>query len=65
MVSIIAAFKQFQKDPSGAVAVDWVVLVAALVGLTIAVFSFLAGGMDAISNEVAIQMSDQEITDEF
>ncbi|WP_409977130.1 Flp family type IVb pilin, partial [Pseudoruegeria sp. SHC-113] len=46
---IIKLFKNFAKDESGAVTVDWVVLTAALVGLGIAVLSTVATGVDNVN----------------
>jgi Flp pilus assembly pilin Flp len=49
--------KNFTKDESGAVTVDWVVLTAAIVGLGIAVLTAVAGSIgnvtDAIESDLA------------
>ena len=49
--------KNFTKDESGAVTVDWVVLTAAIVGLGIAVLTAVAGSIgnvtDAIETDLA------------
>lgn len=37
-------FTQFAKDQDGAVTVDWVVLTAAIVGLSVAVIASISGG---------------------
>lgn len=40
-MKLINIFKNFAKDESGAVTVDWVVLTAAIVGLGLAVISVI------------------------
>ncbi|MCT8161362.1 Flp family type IVb pilin [Pseudoruegeria sp. SHC-113] len=50
---IIKLFKNFAKDESGAVTVDWVVLTAALVGLGIAVLSTVATGVDNVNTDLS------------
>jgi Flp pilus assembly pilin Flp len=55
-MKLVNFFKNFHKDESGAVTVDWVVLTAAIVGLGIAVLTSVSGGTtslaDAISGEL-------------
>ena len=41
---MIKFFKNFSKDDSGAVTVDWVVLTAAVVGLAIAAYTSIQDG---------------------
>jgi Flp pilus assembly pilin Flp len=41
---MIKFFKNFSKDESGAVTVDWVVLTAAVVGLAVAAYSSIETG---------------------
>ncbi len=45
--------KNFIKDDSGAVTVDWVVLTAAIVGIAIAVLIVIASGINTASNNVS------------
>ncbi|MBS9718696.1 hypothetical protein ACFFUT_03685 [Pseudohalocynthiibacter aestuariivivens] len=51
--------KNFAKDDSGAVTVDWVVLTAAIVGLGIAIMTTVGGATadlgDVISGSLATQ----------
>ncbi len=45
----------FRNDESGAVTVDWVVLTAAIVGLGIAVYGVVSGGIQDIDNQLTGQ----------
>jgi Flp pilus assembly pilin Flp len=51
--------KNFAKDESGAVTVDWVVLTAAIVGIAIAVVAVIKGGVDATATEIADALTAQ------
>ncbi|MGR3434652.1 MAG: hypothetical protein ACU0CO_07170 [Shimia sp.] len=42
----------FRADQSGAMTVDWVVLTAALVGLGVAVFGTVSGGVDVQAKRI-------------
>ncbi len=53
--------KSFRKDDDGAVTVDWVVLTAAIVGLSVAVIALVADGATDHSTGVGAQLSDQVI----
>jgi len=53
--------KNFAKDESGAVTVDWVVLTAAIVGLGIAVLTSVGGGVTSLSGKISSQLSAQTI----
>ncbi|PWJ15025.1 Flp family type IVb pilin [Jannaschia seohaensis] len=53
--------KNFLKDESGAVTVDWVVLTAALVGLGLAVMAVISSGLENLSGDIETQMSDGSI----
>jgi Flp pilus assembly pilin Flp len=50
---MVKFFKNFSKDDSGAVTVDWVVLTAAVVGLAIAAYSAIDTQTDALTTTVA------------
>ena len=58
-------FKGFQKDESGAVTVDWVVLTAAIVGLGIATYTVVSGGVSDLSSDVDGQLEGQTISTSF
>lgn len=45
--------QNFLKSESGAVTVDWVVLTAALVGLSLSVGAVVKGGIDAGATNIA------------
>ena len=47
------AFMPFLKDEAGAVTVDWVVLVAALIGLAFAVLTYVTGGTTDLAGEIS------------
>ncbi len=49
--------KNFFRDESGAVTVDWVVLTASLVGIAIAVLLLIAGGLNSASNGIGTQLA--------
>jgi len=51
----------FAKDEDGAVTVDWVVLTAAIVGLSIAVISVIAGGALNQSTGLGAHLQSQNI----
>ena len=51
--------KNFAKDESGAVTVDWVVLTAAIVGIAIAVVAVIKGGVDATATEINAALAAQ------
>jgi Flp pilus assembly pilin Flp len=46
-------FKNFNKDESGAVTVDWVVLTAAVVGLAVAAYSSIESGSKDLTSNTA------------
>lgn len=46
-------FKNFKKDESGAVTVDWVVLTAAVVGLAVAAYSSIETGASNLTANTA------------
>ena len=45
-MNLLNIFKNFKKDESGAVTVDWVVLTAAIVGLGMVVMTTVGGGIE-------------------
>jgi len=49
---MINFFKNFSKDESGAVTVDWVVLTAAVVGLAVGAFSLIGGATDDLVTQI-------------
>ncbi len=57
--------KTFEQDENGAVTVDWVVLTAAIVGLGIATYTVVSGGVADASSDVSTQMTNQEIVTSF
>jgi len=58
-------FKNFSKDESGAVTVDWVVLTAAIVGLGIAVLAAVSNGVENLSDDIDTQLSAQGTSTTF
>ena len=53
--------KSFRDQDDGAVTVDWVVLTAAIVGLSVAVIAIVADGATDHSTGVGAALSDQTI----
>ena len=51
-------FKNFAKDESGAVTVDWVVLTAAIVGLGIVVMTVVVPAVQSAGNQIATGLED-------
>ncbi len=51
----------FLQDESGAVTVDWVVLTAAVVGLSIAVFATLGNGAHHHAEQIGDKMASESI----
>ena len=57
--------QNFRNDESGAVTVDWVVLTAAIVGLGIAVYAVVSGGIADLSGDIDNQLTNQAISTSF
>jgi Flp pilus assembly pilin Flp len=58
---MVKFFKNFSKDESGAVTVDWVVLTAAVVGLAVAAYTQIEGQTTLLTGAVATKI-EGEIT---
>jgi Flp pilus assembly pilin Flp len=56
---MINFFKNFSKDESGAVTVDWVVLTAAVVGLAVAAYSSIETGATGLTASTSTFMGAQ------
>jgi Flp pilus assembly pilin Flp len=56
---------KFISDESGAVTVDWVVLSAAVVGLSIATVGVLSNGLEAMVSRIDAELRDQQMSDSF
>lgn len=50
--------KKFRKDETGAIAVDWVALSAAIVGLAVGVVAVVSDSTDIAANSVVTTMED-------
>lgn len=57
--------KTFRTEDDGAVTVDWVVLTAAIVGLGIAVYGVVSGGIADLSGDINTQLETDQITTTF
>lgn len=57
--------KEFIRDEDGAVTVDWVVLTAAIVGLGIATYAVVSGGISDTSTDISSFMQEDHITTSF
>lgn len=53
--------KNFAADESGAVTVDWTVMTAAIVGLGIATYGVVSGGVGNLSGDIDTRLRDQAI----
>lgn len=58
-------YRNFVSDESGAVTVDWVVLAAAIVGLSIAVMAAISDGTEDLSTDLKDTLSSQLISTTF
>ncbi|MFP5510254.1 MAG: hypothetical protein ACLGIP_13975 [Alphaproteobacteria bacterium] len=56
---MVKFFKNFSKDESGAVTVDWVVLTAAVVGLAVAAYSSIETGASNLTAQTNTFMGTQ------
>lgn len=56
---MIKFIKNFRKDEAGAVTVDWVVLTAAVVGLSAAAYTSIQNGSTGLTSNVQTYMSAQ------
>ncbi|WP_010139705.1 hypothetical protein [Oceanicola sp. S124] len=61
--TMINFIKNFRKNESGAVTVDWVVLTAAIVALGGAAYTAISGGAADLTADTAKMMSDATVTD--
>ncbi|MEH6834708.1 MULTISPECIES: hypothetical protein [Falsihalocynthiibacter] len=57
-------FKAFAKSESGAVTVDWVVLTAGIVGLSIGVIYSLASSSSNVASNISEQVAEIEVISE-
>ena len=59
------AIKNFIREESGAVTVDWVVLTAAIVGLGIAVITSIGKGALDSSTGLGVVLADMEVKKDY
>jgi Flp pilus assembly pilin Flp len=52
------ALKKFKEDETGAIAVDWVALTAAIVGLAVGVIAVIGESTDTAANSVVTSMEE-------
>lgn len=57
--------KRFIEDQSGAVTVDWTVMTAAIVGLGIATYGVVSGGIQNLSGDVDLHLRQDHISTRF
>ena len=57
MLNLKKLFKNFSASEAGAVTVDWVVLTAAVVGLSVAVGSTVKGAIDTKATAIQTSMN--------
>jgi Flp pilus assembly pilin Flp len=56
-MNLLNLFKSFKNDESGAVTVDWVVLTAAVVGLTLALMTAIRPALTGTAANIATQIT--------
>ena len=57
--------QKFQIEEDGAVTVDWVVLTAAVVGLSVAAFTMVKSGTQTLTTSVSNNLASQGIQTTF
>ena len=57
--------RRFIRSESGAVTIDWVVLTAATVGMSLAVMSVVSDGIEDLGDRIWTQISDIPLRDSF
>ena len=57
--------RRFIASESGAVTIDWVVLTAATVGMSLAVMSVVSDGIEDLADRISAQISSIELRDSF
>lgn len=65
MMKLSELAQNFLKDESGAVTVDWVVLTAAIVGLGVAVYGVVSGGIADLSGDINTQLKTNQVSTTF
>jgi Flp pilus assembly pilin Flp len=58
---MIKFIKNFRKDEDGAVTVDWVVLTALIVGLAVAAFSGIEGGVTGLTADILAYLNSIDV----
>lgn len=58
---MVKFFKNFSKDESGAVTVDWVVLTAAVVGLAIAGYATIKTNTETVTTSIGTKIGAQAL----
>ena len=60
-MKLFKLLKNFRKDESGAVTVDWVVLTAAIVGLGIVVMTTVGGGIKSLASKISSSVAAETV----
>lgn len=58
---LVATLNRFRRDQDGAVTVDWVVLVALVISLCMAIFVAMSDATDILSGKAASTMSEMSV----
>lgn len=64
-MSVAAKITAFAAEDSGVVSVDWMVISAACIGLSLATVSVVSGGFDALSDDIAASLAGRPLADRF
>jgi len=62
---MIHSFEKFARDDRGAVSVDWTVLSAAVLGMSIATAGVLTGGIQSLVSRMDAELRAQQMSDNF
>ncbi len=58
---MLHSFFKFSNDENGAITVDWVVLTAAIVGLSVAAYTTINGGTTSMRANTDTALSNMEV----
>jgi len=62
---MIHCIHKFSRDERGAVSVDWTVLSAAVLGMSLATAGVLTGGIQGLVSRMDAELRDQQMSDDF
>ena len=60
-----ATFRRFMRDDAGEVTIEWVLITAAIVSLSILVLTSIGGGTQVLAGAVDTEVSDREVSTSY